>query len=111
MPALIAAVLAFVSSLAGIIIGLGIVIAFVVAAIADPSGWLNQSICYVVSMVVGVLPSTPSQFRFENIIVSLTSSLPNFLTFAVREAYLAFRDVLSLIAVFKVYKMIPFKAT
>lgn len=111
MPALIAAALAFISSLAGIVIGLGVVLAFVVAAIADPSGWLNQSICYVIDMLVSVFPSTPSALRLEGIITSISAVIPPIGVYAIREAYHAFRDVFSLIVVFKIYKMIPFKAT
>lgn len=111
MPALLGAIAAFFASLAGIIVGLGIILAFVVAAIANPSGWLNQSICFVIDMIVSVFPATPSAFRFESIIVSLSSFLPSFGVFAVREAFHAFRDVMSFLVIYKIYKMIPFKAT
>lgn len=111
MPALLAAIAAFFASLSGIIIGLGIALAFVVAAIADPSGWLNQSICFVIGMIVSVFPSSPPSFRLENIVVSLSSFLPSFAIFAVREAFHAFRDVFSFLIIFKIYKMIPFKST
>ena len=111
MPALIASAIAFIASLSGVVIGLGIVIAFVVAAIADPSGWLNQSICFVIDMIASVFPATPSAFRFESIIVSLSSFLPSFGVFAVREAFHAFRDVMTFLVIYKIYKLIPFKAT
>lgn len=111
MPALIASALAFIASLSGVVIGLGIVIAFVVAAIADPSGWLNQSICFVIDMVVQFLPSTPQNLRLEGVVVTLSSHIPVIGLYAVREAFRAFRDIFSLIVIFKLYKMIPFKAT
>lgn len=111
MPALIASALAFFASLSGIIVGLGVIVAFVIAAIADPSGWINQSLCYAIDMIVSVFPSTPNNLRLESIILSISSYIPSAGVFLIREAYLAFRDVFSLIVVFKVYKMIPFKAT
>lgn len=111
MPALIASALAFIASLSGIVIGLGVVIAFVVAALADPSGWLNQSLCFVIDMIVSVFPSTPPALRLESVIVTLSGFLPSAGIFLIRECYAAFRDVFSLIVVFKVYKMIPFKST
>lgn len=111
MPALIASAIAFFASLSGIIIGLGIILAFIVAALADPSGWLNQSICFVIDMISSIFPSSPPSFRLESVVLSLSSFLPSFAIFAVREAFHAFRDVFSFLVIFKIYKMIPFKAT
>jgi len=111
MPALIASVLAFIASLSGVVIGLGVIVAFVVAALANPSGWVNQSLCFVLDMLFSVFPSTPSSLRIETLIVSLSSFLPSIGIFAVREAFHAFRDVASFLIIFKIYKLIPFKAT
>jgi hypothetical protein len=111
MPALIASAIAFFASMAGIVTALGIILAVVIAALADPAGWLNQSICFVITMIAAVFPATPSNLRLESILVSLTPYLSDIGVYAVREAFHAFRDVLTFIMIFKVYKMIPFKAT
>lgn len=107
----IASALSFFGSVSGIVTALGTIISFILAAVLDPAGWLNQSLCFVISMILSVFPSTPASLRFESIIVSLGSMIPVIGLYAVREAYHAFRDVFSLIIVFKLYKLIPFKAT
>ena len=111
MPALIASAIAFIASLSGIVIGLGVIIAFIVAAMIDPAGWLNQSIIYVIDMIASIFPSTPNNLKIEKVIMELSGDVPSIGVYAMKQAFLGFRDVFSLIGIYKLYKLIPFKAT
>ena len=70
-------------------------ISFLVGALLNPQGFLNQIICSVIDYIAFIFPSTPDNLKVSSIINGLASAMP----------------LVGLTLIVKIYKLIPFKAT
>jgi hypothetical protein len=81
----------------------------VLGAIADPSGALNGLVCRLIDALALAWPSTPENLKIANLIFS-DGSIGVGESIVIDIFQTAFL-VLSIIALVKLYKLIPFKMT
>lgn len=89
---------------------LGGVFAAVAGAFANPRGWVNSSINFVIDYISEIFPQTPPNLK----IASLIASAP-FVdvvgTRVISETLVTIASMASIALMVKIYKLIPFKAT
>lgn len=79
-------------------------------AIADPQGWLNSSICFVIDFVSDRFPQTPANLKLTTLIASapFVSAVG---TRVITETLVIISAFAGIALVVKIYKLIPLKAT
>lgn len=82
-------------------------VSFLGGAIADPQGFANAFMCGFIDMIVGVLPSTPSQYQVGTLIQNIITDFPE-------SAYLlssTFQGIAGIFAIYlgvKAFRFLPF---
>lgn len=94
----------FFASVAGIA-------AFLLGALADPQGFMNQVVCGIIDGVATIFPSTPDNLKIGTMIDSLGASMPAVGRGIIREVFNTILIIAGLLAVVKIYKLLPFKAS
>ena len=87
------------------------IIAILVLAFTDPSGFINQLICAAIDIISVPFPPTPDGLKLVSIINSLASFMPIFGKSLIESIIGTVRDLFILYSIIKIYKLIPFKAT
>ena len=87
------------------------IVAFLVAALNDPQGWMNSVVITTIDAVAGFFPSTPDNLKIGTIIDSLGDSMPLVGRAVIREIFTTISAIAGIALVVKIYKLIPFKAT
>lgn len=111
MGSLFSALLKFFSPVIVIFTSISGIIAFLLGALADPQGLMNQIICGAIDNVASLLPSTPDNLKIGALIDSIGDSMPMVGRGIVREFFLTITAMVAIVAVIKIYKLLPFKAT
>lgn len=86
-------------------------IAFLVGALADPQGFINQSLCFAIDMIAALFPSTPEGLKVASIINLASEKMPLFGRGIISEIASTIGIIFGLTLVIKIYKLIPFKAS
>ena len=86
-------------------------VGWLLAAIADPEGFMNMAVCWVIDLISWVFPSTPDSLKIYNIIVSLADKMPLIGYSIIMEILQSIGIIAGIALVVKIYKLIPFKAT
>ena len=87
------------------------IVAFLVAALQDPQGWMNSVVITTIDAIAHLFPSTPDDLKIGTIINNLGDSMPLVGRAVVREIFTAISSMAGIALVVKIYKLIPFKAT
>ena len=83
-------------------------LSIVLGAIANPQGAVNGFICRIIDVVASVWPSTPSSLQLSNLFASSDASTGIY-AYLVSEIFSLALICLSIVALVKLYKLIPFK--
>lgn len=92
-------------------VSVGSIVAFLLGALADPQGLMNQVVCSAIDYVAFIFPSTPDNLKIANIINGLGDSIPGVGRSVIREIFTTITSIFGIALVIKIYKLIPFKAT
>jgi hypothetical protein len=111
MPALFAALASFLTPVVIFFVSVGVIVAFLLAALADPQGWMNKLIVSAIDYIVLIFPSTPLNLRIGSLIDSLGTSLPFIGKGIIREIISTIISIFSIRAIIVIYKLLPFKAS
>lgn len=84
-------------------------VAFLVGALLDPQGFLNQLVCGAIDGIANFFPSTPDNLKIAYIVNSLGDSIPVVGRAVIREIFSTIGIIFSLVAIIKIYKLLPFK--
>lgn len=87
---------------------LGGFISFLAAAVANPGGTFNKVAIGGVDLILGLLPSTPTQYKIATIISNLGSAYPLFGKSVIYEIFQTLAVIFGFTVVIKVYKLLPF---
>lgn len=111
MPALFAALASFFTPVVVFFASVSVIVAFLLAALADPQGWMNQVIISAISYIASIFPSTPDNLKIVSLIDSLGASLPLIGKGIIREVLQTISIIFGIRAIIVIYKLIPFKAS
>lgn len=89
---------------------LGGTFATIAGAVADPRGWVNTSINFVIDYISSVFPQTPSNLKIANLIAS-APFVDVVGTRVIAETLLTVSAMAGVALIVKIYKLIPFKMT
>ena len=92
-------------------LALGTPLALILGAIQDPDGAINSFLIIGIDLISSVFPSTPEDLKIASIINSLGDSLPLVGKAVIFEILQTIGVIISITAIIKIYKLIPFKAT
>lgn len=104
-------VLGFFNPVNSIFVASFSIVAWLLGAIQNPSGFLNGIICAVIDAVASILPSTPSTLKVGYLLDVASSSMPAIGRSVLSEVFITITAIFLLVAAVKLYKLIPFKAT
>lgn len=85
-------------------------IGLILGCIANPQGAVNSFVCRIIDVVASVWPSTPDSMKLGNLIMSSSSDLTVGQA-VIQDLFQTAFLMLTIMALVKVYKLIPFKAT
>lgn len=109
MGALIQLILNFIQPIVVICISITAIVAFLLGALLDPQGFMNQVIVGIISNVADIFPSTPENLKIANIINNLGDSVPAVGRGVIRETFFTLSSIFLISLVIKIYKLLPFK--
>ena len=87
------------------------IVAFLVAALNDPQGWMNSVVITTIDSIANVFPSTPEELKIGTIINTVGDSMPLVGRAVVKEVFVTISSMAGIALVVKIYKLIPFKAS
>lgn len=87
------------------------IVAFLLGALLDPQGLMNQIICAVLDNIASIFPSTPDNLKIANIVNNLGDSVPAVGRGVIREIFFTLSSIFTISLAIKIYKLLPFKAT
>jgi hypothetical protein len=87
------------------------IVAFLLGALANPQGLMNQIICRVIDYIAMLFPSTPPSLTVAGMLQSASTNMPAFGSGVIREVLSTLAIIFGLSLVVKIYKLLPFKAT
>lgn len=87
------------------------IVALLLAAIADPNGWINSIICGAIDAISSIFPSTPENLKVSSFITLIGDNLPLIGKGVIYEIFLTITTITTIAGIIKIYKLIPFKAT
>lgn len=80
----------------------------VIGAVANPQGAVNGFLCRMIDVIASVWPSTPSSLKLSNLFAS-SDAASGIYGYLVSEIFSLALVCLSIVALVKLYKLIPFK--
>lgn len=111
MPALFAALGALLTPVVVFFASVGVIVAFLLAALADPQGWMNQVVISIINGISFILPSTPNNLKIGTLINSLGNSLPFIGRGIITDIIQTLSSIFIIRMVIVIYKLLPFKAS
>lgn len=109
MPALFSALLAFFTPVVVFFISVAIIVSFLLGALADPQGLLNQIVCGLLDGIAYLLPSTPENLKIGNFLNSIGDSMPLVGRGLVKEVFATASAIFAIRMIIVIYKLLPFK--
>ena len=111
MTALLSLLLKFLVPIISVAVALFGVIALILGAIQDPEGAVNTFLVRMIDNIAPLFPQTPESLKVANIIDSVGETMPVVGKAVVFEVFQTISIIFGILAVIKIYKLIPFKAT
>jgi hypothetical protein len=111
LGAIISALLYFFSPLIIVCVSIFSIISFLLGALLNPQGLLNQIVCSAIDYISYLFPSTPESLKLGSIINSATSIMPAVGRGVIADIFATCAAIFALTVAIKIYKLIPFKAT
>ncbi len=111
MGAFFTALFGFLSPVVVFFISVVSIVAFLLGALANPQGFLNQMICSAIDAIAYIFPSTPDNLKIGTMINNLGDSMPLVGRGIVREVFTSISIIIGLVSIVKIYKLLPFKAS
>lgn len=111
MAALVNALLQFFQPVVVFFVSVVSIIGFLLGALANPQGLMNKIVCGVIDGIATILPSTPNNLKIAYLIDSIASSMPAVGRGIIREFFITITAMFAIVAVIKIYKLLPFKAS
>jgi hypothetical protein len=111
MPALFAALASFLTPVVVFFVSVGVIVAFLLAALADPQGWMNKVVISAIDFISSIFPSTPSNLKISSLINSISSTLPALGRGIIADLFSTLASIAAIRLVIVIYKLLPFKAT
>lgn len=87
------------------------IVAFLLGALLNPQGFMNETICLALDYIGSLFPSTPDGLKIANIVNSLGDSVPAVGRGVIREIFFTLSSIFTISLAIKIYKLLPFKAT
>ncbi len=87
------------------------IVAFLVAALKDPQGWMNSVVITTIDAIAVFFPSTPDEYKIGTMINIVGDSMPLVGRIVVKEIFDTVSFIASLGLAIKIYKLIPFKSS
>ena len=87
------------------------IVAFLVAALKYPQGWMNSVVITTIDAIANVFPSTPEELKIGTIINTIGDSMPLVGRAVVKEIFVTISSMVGIALVVKIYKLILFKAS
>lgn len=87
------------------------IVAFMLGALADPQGLMNQVVCSAIDFIANIFPSTPENLKIATILNSAGDSMPAVGRGVVKEIFSTLAIIFGLGLIVKIYKLLPFKAS
>lgn len=109
MGAFFNALLQFIQPVIVVFISVTSIVAFLLGALLNPQGLMNQVICSAIDYVAVLFPSTPDELKIGTIINGLGDSLPLVGRGVIREIFNTLSIIFGLTLAIKIYKLLPFK--
>jgi hypothetical protein len=107
----IANAITYLDPIAKLAVTLAPVAALVAGAAADPNGAINSFFDWIIDLMVSVWPSTPTQFQFGSIVLSLLQFVPTNVNFIIPTFIDTVNGIMVMLQLFlfvKAVKMLPF---
>lgn len=101
----------FIKPIVVVFSSVGTIIAFLLGALLNPQGLLNQIVCGTIDGIASLLPSTPNNLKIGSLIDSIAATMPAVGRGIIREMFVTLTAMMAVIAVIKIYKLLPFKAS
>jgi hypothetical protein len=111
MPALFAALASFFTPVVVFFVSVGVIVAFLLAALANPQGWMNNVVCSAIDFIAFLFPSTPTDLKISSLINSVSSVMPAIGRGIISDLFTTIGSIVAIRVVVVVYKLLPFKAT
>lgn len=85
-------------------------VTLLISAVADPMGWVNQSMINIIDWMFAVLPVTPEALKITNLMTAAYSSanVPALGQVVINEILTVLGTIVTIDLVFKVWKLLPF---
>lgn len=87
------------------------VAAFLIGALNNPQGLMNQMIVSGINYIAAIFPSTPENLKIGNLISSLGDTIPAIGTGIISEIFTTISTIAGISLAIKIYKLLPFKAS
>jgi len=87
------------------------VVAFLLGALLNPQGFMNDVICFAIDYISALFPSTPENLKIATIVNNLGDSVPLVGRGVIREVFITISSIVLISLAIKIYKLLPFKAT
>jgi hypothetical protein len=104
--------LTFVTPVVVFFASLVVVAAFLIGALANPQGLMNQIICAAIDFVASLFPSTPSGSHLVDLInagiTAAGSAVPAIGTGIITQIVQTIASLIAIVLVIKIYKLMPF---
>lgn len=107
----ISVILFFFNPVVSFFTAAGLIISWLLGALANPQGMMNGVVNSVIDVVSSILPSTPSSLKIGTIINNVSSFMPGIGRAVISEVFFTLSSIFVLYGAVKLYKLIPFKAT
>lgn len=90
---------------------IGVIVSFLLGALLDPQGLMNQIIVEVIDNIASILPSTPDELKIGALVNDMGDAMPLVGRGIMQEIYDAICKITLIASIIKIYKLLPFKAT
>ena len=101
----------FLNPVVAVAAGLTSIVAWLLGALADPQGAMNSVVNTTIDVIAAFLPSTPESLKLGTLLDGVAASMPAVGRGIISEIFITISSMFALVAVIKLYKLIPFKAT
>ena len=101
----------FLNPIVAVATGLTSIVAWLLGALADPQGAMNSIVNKTIDVIAAFLPSTPESLKLGFLLDSVAASMPAVGRGVISEIFVTISAMFGLVAIIKLYKLIPFKAT
>lgn len=106
-----AVLLQFLVPVIAFFISVGSIVALVLGAINNPEGAVNTFLIRMIDNVAFYFPSTPNNLKIGSLLGSVANMMPIVGQAIVYDIAQTIAAIFSIMAVIKIYKLIPFKSS